>query len=167
MTNPVTATQTAATQQIASARPARATGSSFAQAHAAAVHATKDKEKATDAPKGERTQKVPGHNYVEIVSGPRNGMFINNSGNSRDGDAFLIVKRHGREFHIYGTGPDRSVYEVGRERQTTPAAGTTGSGTTGTGATPATGTTGTGTTGTTPATGPTGTTPSGGGTATT
>jgi hypothetical protein len=160
MTNPVTATQTAATLQIASARTARATGSSFAQAHAAAVHATKDKEKASDAPKGERTQKVPGHNYVEIVSGPRNGMFINNSGNSRDGDAFLIVKRAGREFHVYGTGEDRSVYEVGRERKTAPATGTNGTGTTGTG------TTGTGTTGTT-GTGTTGTTPAGSGTATT
>jgi hypothetical protein len=148
MTNPVTATQTAATLQTASARTARATGSSFAQAHAAAVHATKDKEKASDAPKGERTQKVPGHNYVEIVSGPRNGMFINNSGNSRDGDAFLIVKRAGREFHIYGTGEDRSVYEVGRERKTAPATGTNDTGTTGSGTT---GTTGTGTTGTTPA----------------
>jgi hypothetical protein len=160
MTNPVTATQTAATLQIASARTARATGSSFAQAHAAAVHATKDKEKASDAPKGERTQKVPGHNYVEIVSGPRNGMFINNSGNSRDGDAFLIVKRAGREFHVYGTGEDRSVYEVGRERKTAPATGTNGTGTTGTG------TTGTGTTGT-DTTGTTGTTPAGSGTATT
>jgi hypothetical protein len=146
MTNPVTATSIAATPQ-ASARAARVTGSSFAQAHAAAVTAAKDKEKASDAPKGERTQKVAGHNYVEIISGPRNGMFINNSGNSRDGDAFLIVKRDGREFHIYGTGEDRSVFEVRRDRQTTPAAGT---GTTGT-ATPATGTTGTGTTGTTPA----------------
>ena len=167
MTNPVTATQTAATLQTASAGTARATGSSFAssfaQAHAAAVHATKDKEKATDAPKGERTQKVPGHNYVEIVGGPRNGMFINNSGNSRDGDAFLIVKRAGREFHIYGTGEDRSVYEVGRERKTAPGTGTTGTGTTGTTGTGTTGTTGTGTTGT----GTTGTTPAGSGTATT
>jgi hypothetical protein len=78
---------------------------------------------------------------MEIISGPRNGMFINNSGNSRDGDAFLIVKREGREFHIYGTGQDRSVYEVGRGREKA-ATGTTGTGTTGT--------TGTGPTGSTP-----------------
>jgi hypothetical protein len=155
MTDPVTAAQTAAAPQIASARTARATGSSFAQAHAAAVQATKDKDKTSDAPKGERTQKVPGHNYVEIISGPRNGMFINNSGNARDGDAFVIVKREGREFHIYGTGEDRAVFEVGRERKT---AGTPGTGT----GTP--GTTGPSTTGTT---GATGSTPAGGGTATT
>jgi hypothetical protein len=135
------------------ASAARSTGPSFAQAQAAAVKASdaKDKTTSTDdattsasAPKGEKTQKIGGHNYVEIVSGPRNGMFINNTGSKRDGEAFLIVKRHGREFHVYGTGKERSVYEVGRERSTTPAAGTTGttgtSGTTGasatTGATP-------------------------------
>ena len=147
MTNPVTAAQTAATPQVASARTARAPGSSFAQAHAAAVQSTKDKDKdkASEAPKGERTQKVPGHNYVEIVSGPRNGMFINNSGNSRDGDAFVIVKREGREFHIYGSGADRAVYEVGRDRSAGGTSqgsgqGTTGSGTSGaTGSSPTTG----------------------------
>ena len=75
---------------------------------------------------------MPGHSYAEIVSGPRNGMFINNTGTKRDGQAFLIVRRHGREFHVYGSGEDRKVYEVGRKRETsgtpaTPAAsGTTG-----------------------------------------
>ena len=64
------------------------------------------------------------------MSGPRNGMFINNTGNKRDGEAFLIVKRHGREFHIYGTGEDRSVYEVGRARDAGTDGGTTTSGTT-------------------------------------
>ena len=86
------------------------------------------------------------------MSGPRNGMFINNSGNERDGRAFVIVKREGREFHIYGTGKDRNVYEVGRERADT--SGTSqgsGTGTTGTG-TPATGQTGTGAGGSTTAT---------------
>jgi hypothetical protein len=45
-----------------------------------------------------------------------------------------MVKRGGREFHIYGTGRDRAVFEVGRDesRDATPApaagapAGTTG-----------------------------------------
>jgi hypothetical protein len=150
---------------------ARQEGASFASFQAAAVRAKdkdkdKDKDKATSAdakssttaPKGERTQKVEGHHYMEIVSGPRNGMFINNSGNSRDGDAFVIVRREGREFHIYGTGPDRNVYEVGRERAasgtsqgsgTSTTSGTTGTGTTGTtgqAGAPATGTSGTATT---------------------
>jgi hypothetical protein len=137
-TNAATAAQTARTPS------SRATGASFAAVHTAAVQDAKDKDKTTSAdssaaPKGERTQKVDGHSYMEIVSGPRNGMFINNTGNKRDGEAFLIVKRHGREFHVYGTGADRSVYEVGRRRDATPAAGTNGTAGTGT-----TGTTGTG-----------------------
>ena len=157
MTHSVAATSNAALAPgTVTARAARTTGSSFAEAHAAAVTDSEAKDTTTtgsapssssssDAPKGERTQKVAGHNYVEIISGPRNGMFINNTGGKRDGEAFLIVRRHGREFHIYGTGADRAVYEVGRKRAdaapgTTPAAGTTPA----TGTTPAAGTTGTG-----------------------
>ena len=141
----------------------RQRGASFASFQAAAVRDAKDKDKAkstdatsTSAPKGERTEKVEGHHYMEIVSGPRNGMFINNSGNARDGDAFMIVKRHGREFHIYGSGKDRNVYEVGRERA---ASGTSqGSGTSTTsGTTGQTGTAGAGTPGTAGTTGSTGT----------
>ncbi|MEA2383856.1 MAG: hypothetical protein QOH72_3827 [Solirubrobacteraceae bacterium] len=167
--NPLAPTET----QRASA--ARSTGTPFAQVQAAAVKASDAKDKTTSAddakssasvPKGEKTQKIAGHNYVEIVSGPRNGMFINNTGSRRDGEAFLIVKRNGREFHVYGTGKERSVYEVGRERAATPAAGTTGTtgtdGATGTSGTGASGTTTTGTTtsgstgaSTTPATGTT------------
>jgi hypothetical protein len=164
MTHTVAATSNAdPTPETHQARAARTTGTSFAAVQAAAVKDSDAKDKAktkstdeakgaaTEAPKGERTQKVAGHKYMEIVSGPRNGMFINNTGNKRDGEAFLIVKRHGREFHVYGTGADRSVYEVGRRRDATPAAGTNGTagsgttGTTGTGAStaPAGGTAGT------------------------
>jgi hypothetical protein len=159
MTHSVAATSNAALAPETStvARAPRTTGTSFAVAHAAAVKdsAAKDTKTAvsgsssssSDAPKGERTQKVDGHKYVEIISGPRNGMFINNTGGNRDGEAFLIVKRHGREFHIYGTGEDRAVYEVGRKREDAASGsnGTTGTGTTPTTVTtPATGTTGTG-----------------------
>ena len=151
MTHSVAATSNAALAPgtTTGGRAARTTGASFAEAHAAAVKDTEGKDTTTtasgssssssDAPKGERTQKVAGHGYVEIISGPRNGMFINNTGGKRDGEAFLIVRRHGREFHIYGTGADRAVYEVGRKRAdaapgTTPATGTTpAAGTTGTG----------------------------------
>ena len=155
--NAVTPADTKRTQS------SRQSGASFASAQAAAVRDAKDKDKAkstdatsTSAPKGERTQKVDGHHYMEIVSGPRNGMFINNSGNARDGDAFVIVKRHGREFHIYGSGKDRNVYEVGRERAasgtsqgsgTSTTSGTTGqTGMAGAGTPGATGSTGTATT---------------------
>jgi hypothetical protein len=133
MTHTVAVTSNAqATAETPRARAARATGTSYAQVQAAAVKTsdTKDtsssKSSASSAPKGERTQKVEGHNYVEIVSGPRNGMFINNTGSTRDGEAFLIVKRHGREFHIYGSGEDRKVFEVGRKREASDGNGTTG-----------------------------------------
>ena len=68
--------------------------------------------KADKAPKGEVTQKVDGHDYVEVVSGPRNGMFINKSGNDRDGQAF--VRKRGAEYdlHIYGTGANREIVKV-------------------------------------------------------
>jgi hypothetical protein len=149
MTHSVAATSNAAVApETVTARAARTTGASFAEAHAAAVSASTGTDdtsasgsssspssassSASDAPKGERTEKVAGHKYVEITSGPRNGMFINNAGGKRDGEAFLIVKRHGREFHVYGTGADRAVYEVGRKREDTAAPGTTGTSTTGT-----------------------------------
>jgi len=145
MTNVVAATSTAAsTAETRRTQAARSNGASYAESQAAAAKDS-DKTKSSDAktssgdaPKGERTQAVKGHSYKEIVSGPRNGMFINNTGNRRDGEAFLIVKRHGREFHIYGSGEDRSVYEVGRARDAGSDSGTTTSGATGT-----TGTTGT------------------------
>jgi len=168
MTHAVSALTTAATP-AETHRPsaARAASTSFAQVQAAAVKSTEDKDKTsssaktteadskstTDAPKGERTQAVKGHSYKEIVAGPRNGMFINNTGNGRDGHAFLIVKREGREFHVYGSGDDRKVYEVGRKRETTDAKDA--SGTSGADTTAATGTAGTTGTSTTAATGTT------------
>ena len=57
----------------------------------------------------EKTTPVDGHAYADITAGPRNGMFINTSGNKRDGQAFVLVKRDGKEFHIYGSGKDRLV----------------------------------------------------------
>jgi hypothetical protein len=168
MTHAVTAPSTAApTAETQRTRVGRTDSASYAEFQAAAA---KDSDKTTssdatssssagEAPKGERTQAVKGHSYKEIVSGPRNGMFINNTGNRRDGEAFLIVTRNGREFHIYGSGEDRKVYEVGRTRDASTDSGTTTSGTTGTGTTGTTGsgTTGTSATGTTGATGTTAT----------
>jgi hypothetical protein len=134
MTHSVAATSNAATaSETHRASAARAASTSFAEVQAAAVKkddaskTTSGKSKdsaASSAPKGERTQKVPGHNYVEIIAGPRNGMFINNTGEERDGKAFLIVKRHGREFHVYGSGEERKVFEVGRKRETDDSANT-------------------------------------------
>src|SRR5215208_4686621 len=67
---------------------------------------------AKKAPKGEKTTPVEGHRYADVTAWPRNGMFINTSGNKRDGQAFALVKRDGREFHIYGTGKNRVTVEV-------------------------------------------------------
>jgi hypothetical protein len=88
-------------------------------------------------PKGEKTEAVKGHAYADITAGPRNGMFLNTSGNKRDGQAFVLVKRDGKEYHIYGSGKDRLVVCLKRKddaADTAPAkpkstapAGTTGS----------------------------------------
>ncbi len=78
----------------------------------------------TKAPAGEQYAKVAGHRYEEIVAGPRNGMFINRSGNKRDGEAFVRVERGDRVFHIYGTGKNRLI--VGMRVHPAPAAGTPG-----------------------------------------
>jgi hypothetical protein len=68
--------------------------------------------KSTKPPKGEKTQAVAGHAYAEITAGPRNGLFVNKSGNKRDGMAFARVIRDGREFHIYGSGKNRVIVQV-------------------------------------------------------
>jgi hypothetical protein len=61
-------------------------------------------------PKGETTRAVEGHPaYVEIMSGPRNGMFINVTSNERRGETFVLVRKDDRDLHIYGTGKDRRV----------------------------------------------------------
>jgi hypothetical protein len=158
MTQIAATTSAAAATETRRAQQTRTSGASFAEAHTAAVRTASEKDKSTSsasdsktAPKGERTEKVEGHSYREIVSGPRNGMFINNSGNERDGRAFVIVNREGREFHIYGSGKERAVYEVGRERADSGTSQGSGTGTAGTG-TSATGQTGTGATGSTTAT---------------
>jgi predicted ABC-class ATPase len=60
--------------------------------------------------KGERVKRVEGQeNYVEIVSGAREGMFVNTSGNARHGQAFVRSIKDGVEQHIYGSGDDRVV----------------------------------------------------------
>lgn len=59
--------------------------------------------------KGEEVKPVEGHAYAEITSGAREGMYVNTSGNSRHGEAFVLVRKHGVEYHIYGTGKDREV----------------------------------------------------------
>jgi hypothetical protein len=92
----------------------------------------------TDAPegvklrKGEEVQQVDGHAYVEVTSGAREGMFINTSGNVRNGEAFVLVRKNGKEYHIYGTGKDRLVvgfHMPSSKPESTAGAGSTGGGT--------------------------------------
>jgi hypothetical protein len=63
---------------------------------------------------GEKVEPVEGHAYSEIVSGPRSGMYINTSGGARHGEAFVLARRNGVEYHIYGSGKDREVVAVAK-----------------------------------------------------
>ena len=67
----------------------------------------------TDKSSGaEKTKQLDGRGYADILNGKRSGMYLNTSGNARDGQAFVLVKRDEREYHIYGTGKDRDIFSV-------------------------------------------------------
>jgi hypothetical protein len=111
-TGEVAATQQgAAAAQLASAKHPRG-------AHFASVLASTSETSRADTPiklhKGETMSKVDGHAYAEIHGGRRDGLFVNTSGNVRRGQAFVLVHKHGREYHIYGTGKDRLVVALRR-----------------------------------------------------
>jgi hypothetical protein len=74
----------------------------------------------------EETRPVEGKPYAEIISGPRNGMFINRSGNGRDGEAFVRVERDGRDVHIYGSGKNRETVVMWHNEDHEPTAGADG-----------------------------------------
>jgi hypothetical protein len=82
--------------------------------------------------KGETLQHVEGHAYAEISGGKREGMFVNTSGNVRNGQTFVLVRKHGKEYHIYGTGKDRLVvgFHMPSSQPTDGTGGTTGTPTT-------------------------------------
>src|SRR5690242_14342592 len=89
-----------------------------------------------DLEKGEKLEKVDGHQFGRIKGGTRDDMGINLSGNERSGQAFDLIWRDGRQFHVYGgKGADHKVVEVGRKPAATTDAssgtGTAGTGTTG------------------------------------
>jgi hypothetical protein len=75
--------------------------------------------------KGESVEQVEGHAYVEVTSGAREGMYINTSGNVRHGEAFVLVRKNGKEYHIYGTGKDRLVVGFHMPKGSTEATGGT------------------------------------------
>ncbi len=82
------------------------------------------------APADETTKQVTGRAYADILTGSRSGLYLNTSGNVRDGQTFALVKREGREFHIYGTGKDRLI--IGLRKPADAAADTGSTSTTGT-----------------------------------
>jgi hypothetical protein len=92
----------------------KSTGTSFSAALKDATSTATD----TKAPSGETTQAVEGHKYADILTGPRKGMFVNTGSNKRAGEAFVLVKKNGREYHIYGTGKDRVVIGMKTKAET-------------------------------------------------
>src|SRR4051812_28981472 len=89
----------------ASTESKKSTGTSFSATLKDATSTATD----TKTPSAETTQAVEGHKYSDILSGPRKGMFLNTGSNKRAGQAFVLVKKNGREYHIYGTGKNRVV----------------------------------------------------------
>jgi hypothetical protein len=70
-----------------------------------------------DLKTGEKLTKVDGHEFARIKGGQRDDMCVNLSGNDRSGQAFDLVWRNGRQFHVYGDdGPKQTVVEVGRKK---------------------------------------------------
>ncbi|HEX8856518.1 MAG TPA: hypothetical protein VF752_13060 [Thermoleophilaceae bacterium] len=64
-------------------------------------------------PKGETWGPVEGHpEYADILSGPRNGFYVNLAPGKRQGQTFVIVHRDGKTFHVYGEGKNRKSVEV-------------------------------------------------------
>jgi hypothetical protein len=92
----------------------KSSGTSFSAVFKDATSTATD----TKAPSGETTQAVEGHKYADIVAGPRKGLFLNTGSNARAGQAFVLVKKNGREYHIYGTGKDRVVIGMKTKAET-------------------------------------------------
>jgi hypothetical protein len=102
------------------------TNTSSAAASTTAGPATTTTAATTAASAKEETRPVPGKEYEEIIGGPRNGMFINRSGNARDGEAFVLVEKDGRDIHIYGSGKDRETVVLWHTEDKKPTAGADG-----------------------------------------
>jgi flagellar hook-basal body complex protein FliE len=106
--------------------------------------ASTDTTSSSSSTAAETTQPVAGHAYSEVLTGPRAGMYINTSHNKRAGQAFVMVERNGVEYHVYGTGKNRTVVEMKRHSPapatTTTPATTSGSVTPDTGTTTTSGT---------------------------
>lgn len=116
----------------AAGAPRRASGgASFASVHQAAVaeasggmteQRLEELRQRIRPPRGERWEPVPGRrDYADVVAGPRNGFYVNLQPGPRQGEVFHIVRRDGRELHVYGEGRERKVVDVGPARAPDPS----------------------------------------------
>jgi hypothetical protein len=109
----------------AAAAPATDTSSTGGASTPAATDAKKSfatlfAEAKSDLKSGEKLTKVDGHQFARIKGGTRDDQCINLSGNARSGQAFELVWRDGRQFHVYGgKGADHTVVEVAKKAATT------------------------------------------------
>lgn len=87
-------------------------GATFERVLASAATETETAAKKVEPRAGETFKPVDGRAFVDVEGGKRSGMYINTSGNERHGEAFVLVRKHGREFHVYGSGKDRLVVAV-------------------------------------------------------
>ena len=101
----------AATLKSAATAHKKSTSTSFSKALKDASTTAADTTTAK-APSGEKTTVVEGHKYADITAGPRKGMFLNTGTTARAGQAFVMVRKNGREYHIYGTGSHRHVFSI-------------------------------------------------------
>jgi hypothetical protein len=123
MINPV---DNSSGQQAASSKAASSGstgGASFAQVLASATTggASSDAQTGTitgglktdlKPPKGETWGPVSGHtDYADILSGPRNGFYVSLTG-PRKGEAFVIVHKQGKTYHVYGSGKNKETVAV-------------------------------------------------------
>ena len=108
----------------AAATPATDTSSTGGASTPATTEAKKSfatlfAEAKSDLKSGEKLTKVDGHQFARIKGGSRDDQCINLSGNVRSGQAFELVWRDGRQFHVYGgKGADHTVVEVGKKADT-------------------------------------------------
>jgi hypothetical protein len=117
----------AAASELKSTVHKKSGGASFSAALKDASTAADTDAAAKKAPAGETTKPIDGHQYADILTGPRKGLFVNTGSNARAGDAFVMVHKNGREYHIYGTGENRKVIglKTAAEKKTDTAATTT------------------------------------------
>jgi hypothetical protein len=99
---------TAALKSTAEHRKSTATSFS-AHLKDASATAGSDAAAKKKGPTGETTKAIDGHKYSDILTGPRKGLYLNTGSNDRAGEAFVMVRKNGREYHIYGTGENRRV----------------------------------------------------------